>query len=117
MATDLPPQPDQAERPPMTNGVAGKAANAAATNESSSSKPAAKTADAAPAPTLNGNGGSDPGSLRRVSLDAQRKVAAFLVEEPATEQLRALQGQVRISLGVIEKALDDYRYARGFADF
>ncbi|KAL8382096.1 hypothetical protein RB595_006065 [Gaeumannomyces hyphopodioides] len=102
MATDPPPQPDQ---PPLTNGVAGKAAAAAPANGSSATNPA----DTATTPTQNGDADTGPGSLRRVCLDAQRKVAAFLVEEPATEQLRALQGQVRTSLGVIDKALDDYR--------
>ncbi|EJT78307.1 FAD synthetase [Gaeumannomyces tritici R3-111a-1] len=105
MATDPPPQPGQ---PPLANGVAGK--KAAAANESGATKPTG-------ALTRNGDAGADadadadadPGSLRRVCLDAQRKVAAFLAEDPATEQLRALQGQVHTSLGVIDKALEDYR--------
>ncbi|KAL8408441.1 hypothetical protein RB594_007037 [Gaeumannomyces avenae] len=101
MATDPPSQPGQ---PPLANGVAGK--KAATANESGATKPAG-------APTRNGDAGADanadPGSLRRVCLDAQRRVAAFLAEDPATEQLRVLQGQVRTSLGVIDKALEDYR--------
>ncbi|EHA55194.1 hypothetical protein MCOR27_007517 [Pyricularia oryzae] len=48
-------------------------------------------------------------SLRDVCNDAQRKVAAFLSEpDPGSEILRAVQRQVRISLDVVDKALEEY---------
>lgn len=52
-------------------------------------------------------------SLRDVCNDAQRKVAAFLSEpDPGSEILRAVQRQVRISLDVVDKALEEYGYGR-----
>lgn len=39
------------------------------------------------------------------------RVAAFLDEQTASERLKSLQQQTRISLDVIEKALDKYKYA------
>ncbi|KAI6383554.1 hypothetical protein MCOR25_000011 [Pyricularia grisea] len=48
-------------------------------------------------------------SLRDVCNDAQRKIAAFLSEpDPGSEVLRAVQRQVRISLDVVDKALEEY---------
>ena len=39
------------------------------------------------------------------------RIAAFLAEQPASDRMRSLQHQTRISLDVIAEALDKYRYA------
>lgn len=39
------------------------------------------------------------------------RIAAFLDESPASDRLQSLQHQTRISLRVIEEALDKYTYA------
>lgn len=64
------------------------------------------------------NGASEPASvpapgtpppLALVCGELRRKVTAFLKEEPKDKVLRAVQDQVRVSLGVIEEAMRRYR--------
>jgi FAD synthetase len=50
--------------------------------------------------------------LRDVCLSLSAKVNAFLAEHPESQLLRDVQAQLRVSLKVIEEALQKYRYAR-----
>lgn len=52
-------------------------------------------------------------TMRHVCLELQAKVDAFLAEDVDTKLLRDLQDQVRDAVGVIDEALDRYRYAPG----
>lgn len=73
----------------VTNGTASSAADAAG---------ASGPAPAAP-------------SLRQVCLELQDKVEAFLAEDVDTKLLKGVQAQVKDAVGVIDEALDRYRYA------
>jgi FAD synthetase len=53
-----------------------------------------------------------PLSFPDVCARIHGRIAAFLAEQPASPRLESLQQQTRISLRVIEDALDKYRYAR-----
>jgi hypothetical protein len=48
--------------------------------------------------------------LSEICARVRERVDAFLAEEPATEQLRSVQEQTRISLGVLDEALRRYKY-------
>lgn len=50
-------------------------------------------------------------SLRHVCLELQNKLDAFLAENVDTKLLKAVQAQVKEAVGVIDEALDKYRYA------
>lgn len=50
-------------------------------------------------------------TLRQVCLELQAKVDAFLAEDVDTKLLRGLQAQVKHAIGVIDEALERYRYA------
>lgn len=50
-------------------------------------------------------------TLRQVCLELQDKVEAFLAEDVDTKLLRGLQAQVKEAVGVIDEALEKYRYA------
>jgi hypothetical protein len=50
-------------------------------------------------------------TLAEVCADMHNRVSAFLAAAPKSEIIRRTQEQSRISLGVIEKALQDYKYA------
>ncbi len=43
------------------------------------------------------------------STELRHRVLAFLQSEPTTDQLKRVQEQVRISIGVVEEALNKYR--------
>ncbi|KAM5360658.1 hypothetical protein ACJZ2D_013618 [Fusarium nematophilum] len=47
-------------------------------------------------------------SLRDKCLEVKDKVDAFLAEEPDTQLLRDVQAQLRVSIEVVEEALDKY---------
>jgi hypothetical protein len=47
-------------------------------------------------------------SLEAVCADLHRRVSAFLDKPPDSDLTRRVQEQVEISIGVIEKALNDY---------
>lgn len=51
-------------------------------------------------------------SLRQVCLDLQDKVEAFLAEDVDTKILKNVQAQVKEAVGVIDDALERYRYVR-----
>lgn len=51
-------------------------------------------------------------SLRQVCLDLQDKVEAFLAEDVDTKILKSVQAQVKEAVGVIDEALERYRYVR-----
>jgi FAD synthetase len=53
---------------------------------------------------------SNRSSFRDVCFELRDKVEAFLAEEQKTTLLRDVQAQVRVSIGVVEEALDKYRY-------
>lgn len=55
--------------------------------------------------------GASPTTLRQVCLELQAKVDAFLAEDVDTGLLKGLQAQVREAVGVIDEALERYRYA------
>jgi hypothetical protein len=62
-------------------------------------------------PPKQGPSSTPPAStltLLGIALDVQRKVNAFLSQEATTPLLRAVQAQVRISMGVIDEALEKY---------
>lgn len=82
---------------PAANG--GVKADEAAASTSSST--AATTTAAATVP-----------SLRQVCLDLQDKVEAFLAEDVDTKILKSVQAQVKEAVGVIDEALERYRYVR-----
>lgn len=48
-------------------------------------------------------------SFRDVCLELRDKVEEFLAEEQKARLLRDVQAQVRVSIGVVEEALDKYR--------
>ncbi|KAF4461282.1 fad synthetase [Fusarium albosuccineum] len=50
-----------------------------------------------------------PRSLRDKCLEVKDKVDAFLAEDPDTQLLRDVQSQLRISIDVVEEALEKYR--------
>jgi hypothetical protein len=56
--------------------------------------------------------GSAPSSLEAVCADLHRRVSAFLDKPPDSDLTRRVQEQVRISIGVIEKALNDYEFVK-----
>ena len=68
------------------------------------------------APMANG---LDPGhgeadastTLSEICADMHTRVSAFLAASPKSDNIRRTQEQTRISLGVIETALQDYEYA------
>lgn len=49
--------------------------------------------------------------LSEVCADLHSRVSRFLAATPEDETTRQTQQQTRIALGVIEKALEEYRYA------
>lgn len=51
-------------------------------------------------------------SLRQVCLELQDKVEAFLAEDVDTKILKSVQAQVKEAVGVIDEALERYRYVR-----
>jgi FAD synthetase len=51
-----------------------------------------------------------PRSLRDKCLELRDKVEAFIAEEPDTQILRDVQSQVIKSIGVVDEALQGYRY-------
>ncbi|KAL2671248.1 hypothetical protein Neosp_013827 [[Neocosmospora] mangrovei] len=50
-----------------------------------------------------------PRSLRDKCIEIKNKVDAFLVEDPDTQILRDVQAQLRVSIGVVDEALEKYR--------
>lgn len=64
--------------------------------------------------SINGHSANQPdlahGSLYEACVAMREKVDVFLAEEPATPLLRRAQEQVRISVRVVEEALERYRY-------
>ncbi|UPL02624.1 hypothetical protein LCI18_013558 [Fusarium solani-melongenae] len=50
-----------------------------------------------------------PRSLRDKCIEIKDKVDAFLAEDPDTQILRDVQAQLRVSIGVVEEALERYR--------
>lgn len=52
---------------------------------------------------------SDPPSLPEVCARVHARVEAFLAAEPATERLRHVQEQSRLSLNILGEALERYR--------
>lgn len=60
--------------------------------------------------TTDGSSTLSP-SLRHVCLELQNKLDAFLAENVDTKLLKAVQAQVKEAVGVIDEALDKYRYA------
>lgn len=60
----------------------------------------------------HGHGEADASTtLSEVCADMHARVSAFLAASPKSEIVQRTQAQARISLGVIEKALQDYEYA------
>lgn len=55
-----------------------------------------------------------PQALPELCAQVHARVAAFLRTEPGTERLRNVQQQSRLSLRILEEALDRYRYAFPF---
>ena len=49
-------------------------------------------------------------SLKEVCADVHSRVTAFLGLEATDETLRRTQEQVRVGIGIVEKALEDYEY-------
>lgn len=76
---------------------------AAAVNGGVSNGTAATTTNA-------GASAAAPPTLRQVCLELQDKVEAFLAEDVETKLLKGLQAQVKEAVGVIDEALDKYRY-------
>ncbi|KAM0717090.1 hypothetical protein Q7P37_006942 [Cladosporium fusiforme] len=52
---------------------------------------------------------SDPHSLPAVCAQVHQRLGAFLASEPRNQRLRGVQEQSRLSLRIIEEALDRYR--------
>lgn len=50
-------------------------------------------------------------TLRQVCHELQDKVEAFLAEDVDTKLLKGVQAQVKEAVGVIDEALEKYRYA------
>jgi len=48
-------------------------------------------------------------SLHTVCLKLNEKINSFLAEEPQTPLLRSAQAQLRVSMGVVEEALEKYQ--------
>lgn len=67
---------------------------------------------AAPAATAAATATATVPSLRQVCLDLQDKVEAFLAEDVDTKILKNVQAQVKEAVGVIDEALERYRYVR-----
>lgn len=80
----------------LPNGSAA-AANGGVTNGTASAADAGASDAAAP-------------SLRQVCLELQDKVEAFLAEDVDTKLLKGVQAQVKEAVGVIDDALERYRY-------
>jgi hypothetical protein len=59
-----------------------------------------------------GHGEADASTtLSETCANLHNRVSAFLAASPKSEIISRTQEQTRISLGVIEKALQDYEYA------
>ncbi|KAJ3457303.1 hypothetical protein MRS44_014444 [Fusarium solani] len=56
-----------------------------------------------------------PRSLRDKCIEIKDKVDAFLAEDPDTQILRDVQAQLRVSIEVVEEALERYRSLTHFA--
>jgi FAD synthetase len=52
---------------------------------------------------------SDPPSLPVICAQVHDRLETFLAAEPKTERIRAVQEQSRLSLRIIEEALEKYR--------
>lgn len=52
-------------------------------------------------------------SLPLICTKVNERLEAFLASEPKTERLRGVQEQSRLSLRIIEEALEKYRLAVG----
>ena len=50
-------------------------------------------------------------SLKEVCADVHSRITAFLAAPAKDDILRSTQVQVKIGIGIIEKALEDYEYA------
>lgn len=84
----------------VVKGPASAAASASAEANTDASALGAAAAAAAATP-----------SLRQVCLELQDKVEAFLAEDVDSKLLKGVQAQVKEAVGVIDEALDRYRYA------
>lgn len=74
--------------------------------------PAAASAEAnRDASALGAAAAATTPSLRQVCLELQDKVEAFLAEDVDSKLLKGVQAQVKEAVGVIDEALDRYRYA------
>jgi hypothetical protein len=73
-------------------------------------------------PGINGEEDASPASaaapasssLEAVCADLHRRVSAFLDKLPDSDLTRRVQEQAKISIGVIEKALNDYECVKPF---
>jgi FAD synthetase len=54
--------------------------------------------------------GETPLPFPQLCAKIHDRITAFLAEQDASPRVKGLQEQTRIALGVIEKALDQYRY-------
>lgn len=61
--------------------------------------------DASPSPATTP---ASTSSLEAVCADLHRRVTAFLNKPPDSDLMQRVQEQTRISIGAIEKALNDY---------
>lgn len=52
---------------------------------------------------------SDPPSLPIICAQVHDRLETFLASKPKTERIRAVQEQSRLSLRIIEEALEKYR--------
>ncbi|KAM0438739.1 hypothetical protein ACHAPT_001497 [Fusarium lateritium] len=56
-----------------------------------------------------------PRSLRDKCIEVKDKVDVFLAEDPDTQILRDVQAQLRVSIEVVEEALERYRWVQALS--
>jgi len=83
---------------PMTNGTVPSG------NESH------READASRNPATDSSVVQQQRSLAEVCADLNQRVTSFLTASPESKAVKRTQEQTRISIKVIEKALEDYKY-------
>lgn len=94
----------------LPNGSAAVAAAAAASATATATAANGGVKGTAAAEAHANASAAAPLTLRQVCLELQDKVEAFLAEDVDTKLLKGVQAQVKEAVGVIDEALERYRY-------
>lgn len=79
-------------------------------NRSDHAAVASQTLNGYPAKSDSADAAKGPRPLREVCREMRDKIEAFLAEKPVTSLLKDVQAQLRVSLKIVEEALENYPY-------